>query len=101
MEHSILRMLRCISNDPSACFLTTTFSQLGLQTFQHVIAVRCSVRILTAHQQDSLKEHTSDGGQRQLIISNEDASDGGQKLRTEIPTRRVDDYCFQTAAPSI
>ena len=27
--------------------------------------------------------------------------DGAQKLRTVIPKRRADDYCFQTAAPSV
>ena len=72
MKHCIIRMLRCISNDTSACFLKTTFSQLGLRTFHHLTAVRCCIRILTAHQQDSLKD----------IIQMDDNTSSSSQTRT-------------------
>ena len=97
-EHRILRMLRSISNDTTACFLKITFSQISLRTFQHVTAARYCVRILTAHQQDSFKDilqcYSSSSQTRTHSV-------GAQKLHTVIPKRRADDYCFQTATSSI
>ena len=90
-EHCILRILHCISKDPSACFLKTTFSQLGLQTFQHVTAVRCCVWILTAHQQNSLKDILQRDDSACSSSQTRARSDGAQNLRTVIPKRRADD----------
>ena len=79
MEHCTLCMLRCISNNPSACFLKTTFNQLDLRTFQRVTAVRCCVRILTAHQQDSLKN----------ILQLDDSASSSSQTRTRSRQLRI------------
>ena len=101
MEHCVLRMLRCILNDSSACFTRSTFSQLGIRTFHHATAVRCSSRVFIAHRQGSLNDILCLDENAMSTSQRNTRSDGAHKLRTIVPKRRADDHCFQSAAPSI
>ena len=42
MDLCLIRMLRYMLHDSSACFTNTTYTSLGLWNFHHAEAVRCS-----------------------------------------------------------
>ena len=56
MDHCLVRMLRYILHDSSACFTNTTYTSLGLRNFHHAVAVRCSSCLFTAMRQNKLGE---------------------------------------------
>ena len=56
MDHCLVRMLRYILYDSSACFTDTTYTLLGLRNFYHAVAVRFSSCLFTAMRQNKLGE---------------------------------------------
>ena len=101
MDHCFVKMLRYILHDSFAYFTNTTYTSLGLRSFHHAVAVRCSSCLFTAMRQNKLGEIVlldSNAVPTSLTLKR---SDGAQKISAFIPKRRGDDLCFQSAAPAI